>query len=756
MATQLFYARTREDDDDPEHWQTLADHLAGVADRATSFAGAFESAEWGRLAGLWHDLGKYLPEFQRKLRGERVDVKHSGLGAVLAVEKHPMDGFSLAFAIAGHHAGLANPVDGHDPSPLKDRLKQNAALLARVRPVVPLGISDRALPALPGFLAGQPGISRNDGARLRRSWELWVRFLFSALVDADRLDSEAFKDPAKATIRGQFAAIPELRDRLDQSIDGKVAALPPDVAAGRVNRARAEVLRACRTAGELPPGFFSLTVPTGGGKTLSAMSFALRHAERHGLRRVIVVIPYTSIIEQNAKVYYDALGARNVIEHHSNFDDAKQRKEHGEDIARPHDLACENWDAPVIVTTTVQFFESLFSNRPSRCRKLHNVARSVIVLDEVQTLPPEFLLPILEGLNELVAHYGCSVVLSTATPPALKVRERFDYGLKGVRPIVLDPTRLGADLRRVDYSWPEPEAEPPSWEDLAAELAAHPQVLAVVHRRNDARMLAQLLAAHVPEVVHLSALMCPAHRSDVLARVRTTLARGEPCRVVSTQLVEAGVDLDFPVVYRALGGLDSIVQAAGRCNREGRTEKGRVIVFRAPTDPPRGTPQKALDATLTMLRAASPGKPLDMDDPGIFEEYFRTLYSAERLDARSIQSAREQFNFATVGASFRLIEDEFTRAVVVPWGDVEVKLQTLRDALRKGTSRDNLRTLFRALQPFTVSIHVRAFDRLAADRTLEEVAEGVFAIIPTCRHLYDETFGLVTGDEAHNPESLIA
>ncbi|MCA9774349.1 MAG: CRISPR-associated endonuclease Cas3'', partial [Myxococcales bacterium] len=664
-----FYARSLEGADS-EAWQRLEDHLRGVARRAREAAAAFESGDWGYVAGLWHDIGKYRPEFQRKLRGEpfQGSSEHSGAGAALAAAADPKLGLPLAFVIAGHHAGLANWIDSEGGvTPLKERLASNRAVLDAIRRDVPAEIRDASLPtALPSLLDPRT-LSDMDARRLAS--EFWTRMLFSALVDADRLDAEAFVTPNRAKFRAGFSSVSTLRERLDAYLEAKIDGLTETARSTRVNRARAEVLAACREAADREPGFFSLTVPTGGGKTLSAMSFALRHAERRGLRRVIVVIPYTSIIEQNAREYRRAIGDEEVIEHHSNFDVEKYRQARGETWATRRDLATENWEAPVIVTTTVQFFESLFSNRPGRCRKLHNVAKSVIVLDEVQTLPTDFLVPILDGLNELVARYGCSVVLSTATPPALVARPAFEFGLGDVRPIVDDSGALARDLKRVEYEWPDPDEAPIPWDVLADEVAAHDRALVVVHRRGDARHLAVLLDARRGDeaIVHLSALMCPAHRSAVVDAVKARLARGERCLLVSTQLIEAGVDVDFPIVYRAFGGLDSIVQAAGRCNREGRLERGRVVVFRAPSEPPFGMPRKGLAETASLLREFEGA--LDAEDPAVSERYFRALYHASTLDSHHIQTKRRELKFANVSAKFKMIEDGATETVVVPWGD---------------------------------------------------------------------------------------
>lgn len=746
MLDLRFYAHSLEDES-PTKWQGLKEHLLNVAGLAGQFARAFDSESWGYCAGLWHDIGKYQAEFQERLLGRNVSVEHSGAGAALASRKNKEFGMPLAFVIAGHHAGLANPVSAEPgaPKPLRERLRENATTLKKILAHVPDELVSHTLPQIPEFLRASSGQQRGN---LSRNSEFWTRFLFSALVDADRLDSEMFCDPDKATLRSRFADISSLRERLDSFIDNKARSLSDIEKIQPVNLARAEILRACRSAAARSPGVFSLTAPTGGGKTLSAMSFALRHAEQHHLRRVIVVIPYTSIIEQNADVYRGSLGAENVVEHHSNLDSDKATSNQGEELTRRHELACENWDAPVVVTTSVQFFESLFSNHPSRCRKIHNIARSVIILDEVQLLPPGFLLSIVEALSELTTHYGCSIALSTATPPALAARERFEFGLTGIREIVANPKELAEKLKRVEYSWPNEHAPFMTWQQLAERMIESHQALAVVHKRDDARHLARELQTIAPgdRVWHLSALMCAAHRSEVLAQIKESLKREAACRVVSTQLVEAGVDVDFPVVYRALGGLDSIVQAAGRCNREGRHERGHVIVFRATTSPPRGTPRRAMEVTEALLREA--GGILDPSDPGLFEKFFRMLYLVENQDVKQIQTLRQEFNFASVGREFKLIEDGFTKSIIVPYGEAEKHLQELR----KGPTRKTLRSL----QRFVVNIYPDAFAKLSAAGALEEVVEGIFVLIKPFENRYDYTFGLMIGDQPQaDPAALI-
>lgn len=744
------YARTVEGRP-KSAWQELPEHLDRVADRASASADVFGSRNWGYCAGLWHDLGKYSSEFQAKLDGKQIQFEHSGVGAAFASGRHKERGLPLAFAIAGHHAGLADYITAEPgfPKPLKERLKENVALMQRLSPLFSPKIASQQIPDFPAFLSLPQNSERVEKEAQQRRMEFWIRFLFSALVDADRLDSEEFCQPEKASKRSLFPNIETLSQRVDSHINAIQSSLPVGFRGAPVDQTRRYVANACREAASQAQGTFTLTVPTGGGKTLSAMSFALHHARIHKLRRVIVVIPYTSIIEQNADVYRRALGAEAVVEHQSSLDPKERAGKYGDEVTSRAGLAAENWDAPVIVTTTVQFFESLFSNRPSRCRKLHNVVGSVIILDEVQTLPPAFLRSILDALNELVRSYRCSVVLSTATPPSLKWRAGFDPGLRDCREIVPSPHQLDSQLIRVDYIWPDGEAQRLEPAQLATELAKHHQVLAIVHQREDARLTAQHLGALAKDdfVYHLSALMCPAHRSRTLTEIKDKLGQGAPCRVVSTQLVEAGVDVDFPLVYRALGGLDSIVQAGGRCNREGRIDRGKTIVFHAHSAPPRGTPRRALEITESLLRER--GGTIDLSNPAIFEDYFRMLYFAEDLDAKGIQTLRQEFRFASVGREFQLVEDGFTHSVVVPFGDAPARLDKLR---RLGPTRETTR----GLQAFIVNIYPDAFQKLSNAGALEEVLEGTWAVTGIFSGLYDKKYGLVVGDEPRpSVEALI-
>lgn len=703
----------------------LHEHLLQVGERARDFAERFGAGEWALLAGRWHDLGKYARGFQRLIReengfevhlegAEEVGPRdHSTAGALHARQVLGKQlGSLLAFAIAGHHAGLPNR------EKLEERLERKKDLLQHVLSARPPEALLRAIaPPRPAFL------ERRNKEAASRALELWMRMLFSALCDADFLDTESFLAPARARLREGAPSLESLRERLAQHLEGLRARAAPT----EVNRVRAEVLASCLQAASRAPGVFSLTVPTGGGKTLASLAFAIHHALSHGLERVVVAIPFTSIIEQSAAVYREALGEEAVVEHHSALDPVRE-------TARNR-VASENWDAPVVVTTTAQLFDSLFANRPGTCRKLHRLARGVLVLDEAQTLPPRLLAPILDVLGSLVRDYGTSVVVCTATQPALGRTVELPDGLEDVREIVPAEMRAFERLRRVRVRWPV-STEPTSYEALAGELALEPDVLAIVHRRLDARVLCENLDRSLGDTttLHLSALMCPRHRGRVLAELKARKARKEPVRLVSTQLVEAGVDVDFPVVYRALGGLDSLAQAAGRCNREGRLEGlGELRVFLAPTAPPRGVAHTALEVTRGLL-AEMPG--LDPFHPDTFRRYFRRLYAARELDAESIQALRAQLRFEDTARSFHLVEDGWSAPVVVPWGEATEHVARLE---RDGPSRERLR----ALQGFTVQVEARQREAWLAQGLLRPVADTVLVLGPELAPAYDERFGLV-------------
>lgn len=723
----------------------LQEHLSGTAARADLFASSFGNGDWARLAGLWHDLGKFNPEWQiylkkksgydpeAHLEGAPGKMNHSTAGALHALDRLGPLGRILAYLVAGHHAGL--PDWSHEigvGGALSVRLTEHDHLAKALKS----GVS-------PDLLASPPPLSRPcvEGPE---HCHLWIRMLFSCLVDGDFLDTEAFMDPEKHQNRGAFEAYPrDLKARFDVYMSAKQKTAPNTP----VNRIRAQVLEACRTGAAQIPGLFSLTVPTGGGKTLASMAFALEHAIRYNKRRIVVVIPYTSIIEQTAAVLREVFGPDTVLEHHSNLDPDKESTQSR--------LASENWDAPIIVTTNVQFFESLFAARTSACRKLHNLVDSVVILDEAQMLPPEYLRPILGALKGLTQHFGVSALLCTATQPALAGRigsqKAAFLGLEGVRELMTDPGELSKALRRVVLRPQHPDLPPVIWKDLAAELSRHNQVLCIVNTRPDCREL----HAHMPEgTIHLSALMCAEHRSDVISLIKILLKLRWPIRVISTQLVEAGVDLDFPVVYRALAGLDSIAQAAGRCNREGKLNDaghlGEVIYFAPPKPAPLGLLRKGEEAGREMLRGF-PELVANLD-PEAFKRYFELFFSrVNSFDAKDMKNllvdgAQEgQFQFRTAASKFQLIDDQAQRSLVVWYPPQKAEIQQL---LKDRPSRDRLRKL----QRYVVNIPEQAFNALQDRGELLEYG-GIWA--QAVDGLYDPVLGLCPDGAAWNPETYL-
>lgn len=697
-----YYAHTAETatgerDPDRSRWQPLSEHLRNVAGKARDFAEPLGFADVAKLAGLLHDLGKYSGAFQEYLAGERpgsVETHHAVYGAALAFDRNWL---GPAFVIAGHHAGLHSL---HDLQNLVCGEKYDA-----INRASPFGKSFEAeLGKIPDKLA-EPGFARcaEDKAVI----EFYVRMLFSCLVDADFLDTEQFsigheRHPAKLDAPLLLKRLQAHRSKFDSS--------------GGLNQLRHRVFEDCLASAAESPGFFSLTVPTGGGKTLSSMAFALEHARRHGMQRVIVVIPYLSIIEQNAAEYRKVLDPINegiVIEHHSAVvtrdDDKEQNRS-------PEELAAENWDAPVIVTTSVQFIESLFANRTSKCRKLHNIANSVVVLDEVQTLPSHLLNPLLHILRDIEKHYRTSFVFSTATQPAFSRSTSLSNGfdLNEVKEIASQPSDLFQKLGRVVYEVRTTESD---WSELTEEWVSEPQALGVVNTRKQAAAWWESLRVQELEgVLHLSSAMCAEHRTKVLAEAQWRLENDKPCWLVSTQVIEAGVDIDFPLVYRAFGPLDSIVQAAGRCNREGclkdkedRLTKGRVVVFR-PTDAklPGGVYRVATDIAARLLDQLSVD---DLSgDPDLFHRYFGELFQYVPTDHQrprecSIQEDREALRFREVARKAKVISDD-TQAVIAPREEALEKVAAIRERSQMDGPRFTRKDL-RDLQRFMVNLHLR-------------------------------------------------
>ncbi|MEG2679029.1 MAG: CRISPR-associated helicase Cas3', partial [Oscillospiraceae bacterium] len=645
--------------------QSILDHLSNTAERAQAFAAAFGAGEEGYRCGMLHDIGKYSEAFQRRIRGGSEKTDHSTAGAQEAAK---LGDVPAAFCIAGHHGGLPDGGRGKvDPvgSPtLAGRLKKV------VEPYSP-GRGEVRVPSgspLPSF------------AKSGFSSSFYTRMLFSCLVDADFLDTEAFMRPGGMT-RGAYLPLATLLDRLNAYV---APWLSPN---GELNRMRCDVLHACLAGDKLPPGLYKLTVPTGGGKTVSSAAFALSHGAKKGKERVIYVIPYVSIIEQTVKNFREIFGEDQVVAHY-----AGTEPEEREDAVTPAEiarrLATENWDAPIIVTTAVQFFESLFANKTSRCRKLHNVAESVVIFDEAQMLPVPYLRPCIAAIAELVQNYGTTAVLCTATQPALDALLAEFLPGQAVPELCPNVAEIFPKFRRVRYETLGTLA----LDALTERLANHGQVLCIVNRRKDAQGIGRGLPREGSFC--LTTLMTPIHRQETLEVIRRRLKDKLPCRVVATSLIEAGVDVDFPLVYREESGLDSLVQAAGRCNRENErpVEDSMVYSFRTEQAAPAMFAQNINAARAALEQGACP------EDPKTQKRYFEILYKTKgplALDQKQILPAlagKSQYGtlpFASVAADFRLIETAAV-ALYIPQGKGAELIAELR---RDGPTRKLLRQL---------------------------------------------------------------
>lgn len=732
----MYYAHSLDDADDRSRWHRLADHLRDTGDLAAGFARSFGVDKAAGLAGLLHDLGKYSRPFQARLEGSKVPVDHARAGAVevrnlVRGNPDPWDGFMaqlVSYAIAGHHAGLP------DWQGLAARLEED-------RPAIDpiwreeLSVDTRGL---------KPSLKPHPS---RTAFQLGFlgRMLFSCLVDADFKDTERFyAQAAGAVVDRDWPKLPDIIDRLIDRFDACMA--DKQTKAGSVNRLRREILSHMRGKAEMAPGLFTLTVPTGGGKTLASLGFALDHAKRHGLERIVYAIPFTSILDQTAAVFRDVLGEDVILEHHSAIEEEKATSPEQRDKLR---LAMEDWAAPIVLTTNVQLFESLFADRPSRCRKLHNLARSVIILDEAQTLPLPLLKPCVAAIDELARNYGASVVLCTATQPALDLRHFGGKGDMGLalegRELAPDPDGLATQFKRVTIR----DGGRLDDDRLVAALGEHPQGLVIVNSRKHALSLYRKAEREgLDGLIHLSTRHYAAHRRRSLAEVRQRLKDGRPCRLIATSLVEAGVDLDFPRVWRAEAGLDQIAQAAGRCNRENErpVEDSIVTVFTAPDDPP---PREIAQLAEAYRRMAD--KHGDHLSPAALQDYFREVYWSKgaALDSRDILTRFKvdrsgiACDYRTVAEDFRMIDSGMLPVIVAREAEAREALAMLgRDAV-------SARGVARKLQPFIVQVPPKARARLQAKGhvTFEQERRfgAQFAVLRT-DSFYREDTGLLWED----------
>lgn len=724
----------------------LEEHLHEVAKLAAEFSSTFGSSDWGFLAGIWHDLGKYQSAFQDYIRNksgferenahvEQGRVTHSTAGAIHAVETlSPVLGHVIAYLIAGHHAGLAD-WDGAQSS-LKFRLKEGcaeykASLLQNIS-------SD--------ILSGRK-VELPPCAKSKENIALWMRMLFSCLVDADFLDTELYMDADKSKVRVSSRCLSDLKNSFEIKLNQLKENARKTIVSesnSRLQDIRAEIHASCVKAAATNPGIFSLTVPTGGGKTLSSMAFALEHAKKFNKKRIIYAIPFTSIIEQNAKVFRDFLGDESVLEHHSNLDvDVSIENSQSR-------LAAENWDFPLIVTTNVQLFESLFAVKTSRCRKLHNLVDSVIILDEAQQIPRDFHAPITQFMQQLSDYFGVTWLLCTATQPELgQQKNAFGKellrGLRDVCEIIESPAELAEKLNRVEVKWPETDLAS-SWENIAAEMASEPCVLTIVNTRKNAHTLFNLLP-NDGNNLHLSANMCAEHRTQIIDEIRLRLKKrsagdNRPLRVVSTQLIEAGVDVDFPVVYRAMAGLDSIAQSAGRCNREGKLDgMGRVVVFIPEQSAPAGFLRQGEQTTLAMLKGGLLNNYLS---PEAFKGYFQQLNTlgdrdkygiCKLLTAERTRDDPLSISFKAAAEKFKLIDDNGI-SVIVPFNPDPQKFAESPVAQWLGMLETDAsqKWIYRKLQRYSVSLSENVVKQMVSNGMIISKA-GQWLVEPSNYHL---------------------
>jgi CRISPR-associated endonuclease/helicase Cas3 len=738
----VFYAHSRVGEG-RETWERLEWHLRRTGALARHFGRRFEAGNTAAASGLLHDVGKYSDDFQRRIAGDAGRVDHATGGAKEAVSQFGKElGMLLAYGIAGHHAGLP---DGGSAD--------ERALLSRLQStLIPRG-HDRwkgriSLPESASIATELTDFVRRTGEKVTGfSRAFLARMIFSCLVDADFLATEWFYDRGKSYTRRRLPPPTALAAVLRVYLDDLFGSEP----AGEIDRSRAAILAACRNAAKEVPGVFSLHVPTGGGKTLSSLSFALDHAAAHGLDRVIYAIPYTSIIEQTADVFRSAListSSNIVVEHHSAAEIPTVGEGEEPIGAQRLRLATENWDAPLVVTTTVQLFDSLYANRPSRCRKLHNLARSVIVLDEVQALPLDRLTPCLAALRELTTRYGSTLVLCSATMPDLATDASLKVTLPSARPIVAPSPALSAAFRRVAS---ERVDEPIDDQTLANRLTDSSQVLCIVDARRHAAEVFNLLPEDGSRF-HLSAAMCPAHRRQVLNAVKGRLSKRLPCRLVATRVIEAGVDVSFPVVWRAMAGVDSLTQAAGRCNRNGELAGlGRFVVFQPAREDAIPKPladlrRRAGEARHVLRRHQDP-----LSDVAV-RSFFTRIIALDPSDLdrdgcwkRLHGASPDRIPFREVADDFRMIADD-TRPLIVRWRDEAAPLiERLRQALNRNAPEPRRLPLdvLRGLQAYTVGCYDLAKLKQAGDVVALD-PEDRFHVLEN-RAVYNDDVGLDIG-----------
>lgn len=715
----MYIAHTSEEY--PDKPQQLLDHLLAVAALAEEFGAVFQAGEMACIGGKYHDVGKYSDAFQKYILGIRKGrVDHSTAGAkLMMMHRLPW----IAFCIAGHHAGL--PDLG-----TKTNSAGEATLWGRYKKKIEdYSAYKNELPETP--VCHEMRMIQEVGSDPFQQM-LFIRMLFSCIVDADFLDTENYMSHGTVR-RGGFDSIQKLAERFFKTLEERGFFSPSNP----LNQKRCQILQRCISQGKEPPGLFSLTVPTGGGKTVSSLAFAMKQAQTYGKRRIIYVIPYTSIIEQTADVFRGFLGSKNVVEHHMNvsYDDIS---EDGSEQQNQKKLATENWDAPVIVTTNVQFFESLFANRTSKCRKLHNIANSVIVFDEAQMFPVSYLRPVVKAIEGLIKFYGCTTVLCSATQPHLD--HFFETDGVHCREIMIQIPELYRAFQRTKFVYEGMK----SYEWVAQELSSHGQVLCVAVTKEEAHRIYEELP-NKKNTFFLSTDLYPMHRKAVIKMIKERLKRGEPCIVVSTSVISVGVDIDFPVVYLEMTGLDSLIQGAGRGNREGKRNLEESLVHVFSTE--KGSQSKFLQQERQATEAVQSSCKEGMESPEAIQQYFDLLYCAKEgeLDVKEVVKQSEKMAFSTIGRAVRLI-DENMRSILIP---KEKEAKEIEQQLRMGI---RTRELMRRAGMYMVNVrssrnrsYADAFERLYQSGKIELLDEEISILVNISA--YDAVMGLCTDME---------
>lgn len=693
---------------DGERIQTIKEHLEGTAKLSGEFAEKFGKQDWGYCCGMLHDIGKYSIDFQKRILGENnYRVDHSTAGARVCLEKGGKYSF-LEYCIAGHHAGLPNYGNNYDESTDSTLLGRRLKKLSDYQ-AYQTEIEVPAINSMP--------IDLKRTVNPDFSLSVFMRMIYSCLVDADFLDTEAFMKEGKQG-RNSGENIEILFKKLENYISGWLKNQDIDTVNGR----RTEILKNCLEMGKTEKGLFRLTVPTGGGKTVASLAFALRHALENKMDRIIYVIPYTSIIEQNAKVFRDILGEENVLENHCNVD-----YESSEELL-PMQLASENWDKPIVVTTNVQFFESLFANKSSKCRKLHNIANSVIIFDEAQMLPNDYLKPCIAMIEELINNYQVSAVLCTATQPALASFFHERISEKELCPRMEEQFEF---FKRTVFENVGVLTE----NDLIQRLEKEYQALCIVNTKKRAQRIYKQLEGE--GVYHLSTSMYPKHRRRILREIRERLQKNKKCILISTSLVEAGVDLDFQSVYRELAGVDSMIQAAGRCNREGLrpAKESKVYIFQFEGKENVLGQRQQIDVAKSVIADNR-----DISDMESITQYFEMLYhiKGDSLDKKKIldEFQNKRYNFAKVGKEFKLIEQD-TKTIFINYE--EEANETLCLLKERGFTRSGMR---KASQ-YCVTVYENEFNKLYGIGAIQPISEDIEDFYElTYKEKYTEKIGL--------------